>query len=551
MKCIPPVCTNPDASKAEQRLLALLRDTELGAGWSAFHSVGLDSHAYKHWAEADFVLVGPGGVLVLEVKGGGVVRDEDGRWTSTDRTGIEHPLQDPFEQSKSAAYALARKLNAELSELRSGLQVGWGVVFPDVQFNVRDVSIPLQMVADQHNSDSPAALSRYLARLVDYWEGQGSRSRQLSESSVVAIAKYLRPSFDLVPSLRAALEDIERKLCSLTEEQYEVLDGLEGNPRVLVQGGAGTGKTFLALELGRRLHAAGRKPMLVTFSALLARYLQEELQAPFPIQSWAELTQPVSPARADEVNVLLVDEGQDLMHFEALERLEQLLPGGWEKGHWWWFLDTKNQAGVTGEFDAEALAYLRSLGPASYQLRRNVRNTPQIVQESMFCTGADIGVTQALGGGPEVAFIDVDSAVHTAARLAIELERWRQEGILPGEIAVLSGARAIEESCVQHLPAKWKHKVHELSLTRWSFQHRDRLLWSRIAEFKGLERRVIAIVDLPADLAAEELRKLLYVGMTRAQGVLWLGLELPVRQAIKALRTTYIPAVLAKAGMQA
>ncbi len=51
----------------------------LDDSWTVLHSVGLARHASKPWAEADVVLVGPPGVLVLEVKGGRLER-RNGRW---------------------------------------------------------------------------------------------------------------------------------------------------------------------------------------------------------------------------------------------------------------------------------------------------------------------------------------------------------------------------------------------------------------------------------------------------------------------------------------
>ena len=60
------------------------------------------------------------------------------------------------------------------------------------------------------------------------------------------ILDVLRGDFDLKPSLAMQIGYANRDLIRLTEEQYRVIDGLRENPRLLVSGGAGTGKTVLA-----------------------------------------------------------------------------------------------------------------------------------------------------------------------------------------------------------------------------------------------------------------------------------------------------------------
>src|SRR3712207_1206794 len=87
-------------SHAEGLVYRKLRD-ETPDDWVAVHSVGLTSHERKPWAEIDFVVVGPFGVLCLEVKGGRITV-ADGRWTTNGS-----PLREsPFSQVGGAAAAL-------------------------------------------------------------------------------------------------------------------------------------------------------------------------------------------------------------------------------------------------------------------------------------------------------------------------------------------------------------------------------------------------------------------------------------------------------------
>ena len=71
--------------------------------WVAMHSVNCSVHEYKHWCEIDFLLIGPPGLFVLEVKGGRIIL-ENGTWRYRDRFGVDHKSSEgPFVQARGAA----------------------------------------------------------------------------------------------------------------------------------------------------------------------------------------------------------------------------------------------------------------------------------------------------------------------------------------------------------------------------------------------------------------------------------------------------------------
>ncbi len=74
MRMIPSFPHKTDSS-GEWRVFDRLRtafEHDTDSDLSAFHSLNLTRHAYKRFGEIDFVIVGGPGVLVLEVKGGGI-----------------------------------------------------------------------------------------------------------------------------------------------------------------------------------------------------------------------------------------------------------------------------------------------------------------------------------------------------------------------------------------------------------------------------------------------------------------------------------------------
>ena len=77
------------------------------------------------------------------------------------------------------------------------------------------------------------------------------------------LAQHLRPDFEAVVPLHVPAHDVETRIAHLTRDQMRLIDVVEANPRVICSGGAGTGKTMLALELAKRQGAAGKKLSLI------------------------------------------------------------------------------------------------------------------------------------------------------------------------------------------------------------------------------------------------------------------------------------------------
>lgn len=76
-------------------------------------------------------------------------------------------------------------------------------------------------------------------------------------------------------SLRAQYNYAEEEIVSLTANQYKCIDQLEDNPRCLIKGSAGTGKTLLAIESAKKYASCGEKVALFCYNNLLARWLQQ------------------------------------------------------------------------------------------------------------------------------------------------------------------------------------------------------------------------------------------------------------------------------------
>ena len=271
------VATDPgrDAERRVYDTLARLLDPE----HAVFYSVAWLTRATGPAArdgEADFVIAHSDlGVLVLEVKGGQIGHDQmSGEWHSTDRRDHRHAIRDPFAQATSSHHALEAKLMEHPVIRRFYVRIGHGVVFPD-SANPHRPLMPNAEPAITVFAEDLDHIDACVRRMFDYWAGSMGRALAPAPGFVQAVTDLLAPRFELPRSLGATIKGDDRELLRLTEDQFRVLDMLSRQRRVAVSGGAGTGKTMLALEKARRLAAEGLEVLLTCYNRPLANYLRQ------------------------------------------------------------------------------------------------------------------------------------------------------------------------------------------------------------------------------------------------------------------------------------
>ncbi len=233
------------------------------------HSLNLPRHEYKRFGEIDFVVCGPDGLYVLEVKGGRV-SCHDGVWETTNRYGKTERLREsPFKQAESALHGLRKKLPASISR---AFVVGYGVVMPGVERLPDSAEWDKVVLAD---SSDFRQFEKWLERFIRYWRTKDPRKPVASPEQLNMLRRHLRPDFEAIVPLHVPAHEVETRIARLTEDQLMLIDVVEANPRVICFGGAGTGKTMLALELAKRWGANGMKTVLACHSLWLKRFLEQ------------------------------------------------------------------------------------------------------------------------------------------------------------------------------------------------------------------------------------------------------------------------------------
>jgi superfamily I DNA and RNA helicase len=367
----------------------------------------------------------------------------------------------------------------------------------------------------------------------------------------------MRGDFDLRPSLRARVGLVTQELLRLTREQYRVLDGLADNQRVVIRGGAGTGKTLLAVEEARRAAADGRRVLFCCYNKNLGLFLKEamadqplitvghlhglmralvdeaKMAERLPNADTSDLMAVFLPdlaaeslielGRAEVYDFLVLDEAQDLLRDKYLEVLSLLLKNGLENGRWRFFLDPRQN--VFKAIHPKTMERLLSLAPAQYMLSLNCRNTLPIAVATSVLSGFESDETLVVDG-PAVDQFWYSDTSDERRMISRHLNRILSERIKPQDVVILSH-RVLANSSLSEGLAGAVYELRDMTDgARWPDKE---IRFSTISGYKGLEADVVFIIDVD-DLNDDSRLETLYVGASRARACLSVFLSQKVRE---------------------
>ncbi len=524
---------------------------DLDSAWVVMHSLGLHGHETKIWGEADIVALSTKGFFALEVKGG-KVSCKDGIWQFGDPSGKSYSKkEDPWTQAKGTMFAVRERLS-EADARFNGLLMGFGVVMPSERFTTIGAEIEPAVLLDKR--DFNRNLGFYIGQLERHWarvyeSKHGRKPRSPSKEDIQAARRILRPDVESTFSLGSYLTGIDATLVGLTNDQVRVSRRMAANPRTVVRGQAGTGKTVIAIERARQLAAQGKCVLLLCFNQLLAKHLRltlegDPLREQIDIRHVHALYQEVIKRAGleerlaeavDECHlfaevypllfleaaiecdlptwdVLIIDEAQDLLTPENLDAFDYMLGGpGLNRGCWHIFFD-RLQNIYGNEVQEMVERRLSEAQPAYDDLFENCRNTRQVAVQGSIVSGIDLALIGA-PEGPECANVYYRDQNDFVSRLNSLVAQLISQELSPGDIAILSTRRR-DNSSVSGLT-----EVGGLPLVDVAESSVGDMVFSTMHAFKGLERRVVIAIDM-TDIGQPFSSMLHYAGLSRARTLL-------------------------------
>jgi len=503
--------------------------------FTVFHSVRVLERLYggRHRErEADFVVLHPRqGLLVIEVKGGRDFELRDGQWWR----GRKRLTPQPDVQAQEVMHVL----KDWLAQRQQGhvLPHAFAICFPEVRYQGE---FPPGLVDEQvlDHRLGHDVLSTILAAYRSL-TGIGGVPLQALTDQAIQLLGGLVSTF--VP-LGMELEDVATRQWLLDELQLEALHVLlKGGQRLLVEGGAGTGKTELALAAAVDRVRRGERVLLTCFNRALARWLDERVAAAPELEGLRErlvvrhvhgLASDLSsavriPYAHDKATVggilleasmlegdqhsfdaIVVDEGQDFERDWYLGLLELLRE---EDGGFYVFLDRRQQLWpVSGLADDLALDRTLTLG-------KNYRNTRRITGLLQRVEPEAPPAASVCPAGPEPVVQRLERASlqrHATQELVRRL--LSEEGRDPDQLVCLS-----PRSGMGSLEGIGRIAGARLTEDAEVWRRGGAVLVTTARSFKGLEAEVVVLFDVDGVDGQAFSRTDLYVACSRARGQLF------------------------------
>jgi hypothetical protein len=528
--------------------------TMLAAGpddWVAMHSLDLAPWNRGLRTEIDFVVIVPDiGILCIEVKSHENITFDGDRWYPPEIK------RSPFKQAADGRFTFYRRMRI-LTPRFACVPIVHCCIFPRATFDLMpNLSVAPWELMDIRgfralNSSEAfcADLKTRLNRSIEADANLHPLSDALSPIDVASMVEACVPVQKRRPDVRQEVLRREEQAASiLREQQKPVLRLAELNDRLIVTGGAGTGKTLIAIEVARRAAERGRRVALLCYNQLVGDWMRQRIAqtGPIPpnlvigraIRVMAEMTGVVIPEAPSPAfwetdlpqqledrltdpdlkatsafDYLVLDEAQDLLARPRLWHcLAQFLRGGIDGGMFALLGDFEHQVLKDHEpMQVELAAIDASARPVRWHLSENCRNYRIVGETALRLGGVPASVYSGylrVGGGLQnYNIIFYESSEEQLAQLGQWLRDFKGLGYKASEITLLS-FRSDESSAAVSL----KHAGYKL---RPAWQSGEGTAYASVHAFKGMENKIIILTDVVLTDQALN-RDVFYTGMTRA-----------------------------------
>lgn len=587
----PPNLNLDDVAPSERIVIRSLNGSIDAHLWRVYHSVYLrNPGSPSRTPETDFVICIPDcrAVICLEAKNGKYVAiDARKRWKNIDNGHILNTP--PPEKARNEMFRLKTELQKEKvarPDNESFIFFGCAAAIPDGRFPSDEVSRQA-LLLNPEDCTVPFGLTSKIREYVRegrHRQPKNDQDKEAADLEFNEIVDYMERKAEMKPPIiTSSYLRTVRGLLEPTPEQRFSLELAEENPRCIIDGAAGTGKTVLAKELAQRL--SQKSGMTIGFICSNSVFVDNDLRgwvktldvvcggkiavgtpSTLPLYAFennknALLRHERRLAEAPEIastlklgifyegwksfiaetlkdlpeggifDYLIVDEAQNLCMEPFFRLFDGLLKGGLSDGRWTIFGDFVNQNVVSPDLNRGGSgrnALEARLGNIRYTYRTlntNCRNTEDVASETSKLVGVETPTMPGIRG-PAVEFNYFVSRKQMSDSLDRQISTWRHNGVRPSQITVLTSEQSGDFDTTRTYGG-WKL----VNIQESQRNDAETLKYSDIYDFQGLESDVVILV-LPLTKGQEilgnrvtwprenHMRRMFYIGMSRARVVL-------------------------------
>ena len=490
-----------------------------------------DSENKRDNSECDFLIFDPNfGFLTIEVKGGLKIEVENGNWilTEKDEKGqIQERMlkRSPFVQAEDSMRYFYDFFSDEFLQSFKGVY-GFCACFPMYQIDEKIESIADgHLVIDVRNMHD---LSHKINEIFHYWKNKRNNVAPFSADQKSKFITLVNKRISLSAAAGALIPIKEKEIEKINLVQDSVIDFLMNYKQVQIVGGAGTGKTFMAIKKIQRLNYNNNQILYACKSSKLASYVKsyfvnDDNVLCYEFKNLMNDVYHIEKKNGEnyfdliEDNVvnhfdaIMVDEAQDFDLDEALT-IKKLLKD--EKKSWLYVFFDENQnlfnVNFNGTFDFDERPYI---------LRYNIRNTGAIYDYATDNSGLgkDTIANNLAGVTPEK--LECKNHVQVVSTISKILNRLIQKEFVSSRSIVILSDVDTNKSCIANDSQFGEYKIvtERTQITDGS------ILFQSVAEYKGLESDIIIYLRDKdgSKISPEILKRIDYVAYTRARYYLY------------------------------
>lgn len=504
-------------TESEQLVYYELKN-QLPDTFEVFYSVSwtYTKNGKREKSEADFVVMSPSyGFLCFEVKGGYGLRVEDNEWTVLDHTYGDRKLpRSPYEQAEASMYFFRSAYSNEYNIDYPGIY-GAAVIFPFYAVNNIE---KLSNRSEVCTIDCTGMNDLYnrIKKLFKFWGGSSFGFKPYEKNQHKAFIEIIRKRIAIDAAAGALVKYKERQLDVINRVQEGYIYFLSNIRQFYVRGGAGTGKTWIAMKMAENeAGIKGNKVLFLCASPHLSAMVREKLSVKidvFDIKTLIKLvsqnpekyegpnyTGIVNSIRDDikKYDAIFIDEAQDFSENLAFLAKSMLVD------------EQQSRLGVF--YDDIQVVRDESFGDAfmistpPFLLHENIRNTSNIYSWAMENTelGTDVIVNPVEGPWP------VSENIRDRKYLQSRLENILKKFLEEEDLQCTSLVILVEDA--DNFINDFNGAIAKWNLVK-NYEKENDIKVSSIEDFKGLESDMVIYIH--SNNVTENLN---YIAYTRAR----------------------------------
>lgn len=409
----PNVITNPETPKSEIKFQNIIKESSI-KGYTIIHDVYLHKHPNKKNGQCDFFLIGPDGWFVFEVKGGSehIWDPANGyKWGwPGDNSKLNESKEPPGAQARGNEEAILdyffEKIDTnKLHPLKC--LFGHAVIFPEAKITSEDIELPSALKFDLSSKSFNDFFNKFLEYQKTKRPNKLRSAEKLSRAEVNYLTKLIRSKIKSVPYINSKESSLD--LMRIDQDLKHEIDEIDFHIpfRMLVKGGAGTGKSVFAKFIAEKYSLLDKRILWIskntpftneisqifrddynievaTADKLFKKYLNEfgyewdinYLDNDFRFANCVDENRD----SIKKFDIIIIDEAQDFLTEYFVMGVDHLLSEGIEKGEWLVCLDADYQANIHKKLDINALKELEQIATNNRLWNKNKRNPISVIE---------------------------------------------------------------------------------------------------------------------------------------------------------------------------